>query len=72
MKAPPASESRQQSSIFSGSAIGLELSTSSIVSGFFMWALSCSSACDRVVTATDARCSCVVPNSAMWRCAIIA
>jgi hypothetical protein len=44
MKAPPASEIRQQSSMPSGSAMGLASSTSSSVTGFFMCALGCSSA----------------------------
>ena len=72
MKAPAASEMRQQSSMLSGSAICFEPITSSTVSGFFMCALGCSEACSRVVTATCASCSRVVPYSCMWRCAIIA
>ena len=72
MKAPAASEMMQQSSMRSGSAIGLEAITCSAVSGVFICAFGCSSACARVLTATADSCARVVPYSCMWRRATIA
>src|SRR6218665_2827504 len=67
MNAPPASEIRQQSSRRSGSAMGLEAATSASVNGLRIWAFGCRLACRRLVTATAASCSGVLPNSCMWR-----
>src|SRR6218665_2350059 len=72
MNAPPASEIRQQSSGRSGSAMGLEAATSASVNGLRIWAFGCRLACRRLVTATAASCSGVLPNSCMWRRAISA
>ena len=69
MAAPP-SLSRLQSSSRNGSEIMRELRWSSSVIGFFITALSFSSACCRQATATSPNCSVVVPYNSMCRRAI--
>jgi hypothetical protein len=57
----------QQSSLCSGSATSREETTSSTVIGSRSWACGLLAACFRMVTATAASCSGVVPNWCMCR-----
>src|SRR5262249_38194710 len=62
----------QQSSRWSGDEITREASTSSTVIGLRYFATGFIDACRRIVTATSASCSGVVPYSYICRCATIA
>ena len=72
MTAEPPSETNEQSSRCSGSAIMRELTTSSIVIGVRIWAVGLSSAYLRPLTATAAICSAVVPYFSMCALAMSA
>ena len=65
--APPPSVTRQQLNRCSGQVIRREFSTSSVVIGSRIIARGLSDAHLRVVTATSAKSSSVVPKCAMWR-----
>ena len=70
-RAPPPSETRQQSSRWSGSETIRDSTTSSTVTGSGYIACSLYWACFEAATRTAANCSDVVPYSCMWRRAAI-
>jgi hypothetical protein len=63
--AMPPSDTGQQSSSRSGSAIGFDAITSSAVIGVRRWASGCSPAWRRITTARSARSAPVTPNWCM-------
>lgn len=69
MKAPPASEISQQSSMFSGSEIGFDVSTTSMLISIFICAFGCLSTWLGVLTQTAAISAHLMPYFYMYACA---